>query len=46
MGELILHIGTTKTGTTSLQGFFFRNRKLLEGIKRPLRAVRDGLGKR
>ncbi len=29
MGELILHIGTPKTGTTALQQFFFKNRKRL-----------------
>ena len=30
MGELILHIGTTKTGTSSLQSFFFESRELLK----------------
>ena len=29
MSELILHIGTPKTGTTSLQNFFFDNREAL-----------------
>ncbi len=29
MGELILHIGTRKTGTTALQHFFFDNREVL-----------------
>ena len=29
MGELILHIGTRKTGTTSLQKFFYDNRDVL-----------------
>lgn len=31
MGELILHIGTRKTGTTSLQKFFSDNRDALAG---------------
>ena len=29
MGELILHIGTRKTGTTALQKFFYDNREAL-----------------
>lgn len=38
MKELILHIGTTKTGTTSLQRFLFDNREKLEehGVCFPL----------
>lgn len=29
MNDLILHIGTTKTGTSALQQFFFENRDRL-----------------
>lgn len=37
MGELVLHIGNSKTGTTSLQHFFHDNRELLgeSGIHYP-----------
>ncbi len=38
MGELILHIGMPKTGTTALQQFFFRNRRRLKahGVDFPI----------
>ena len=38
MGDLILHIGTTKTGTTALQKFFFKNRAKLaaHGVSFPM----------
>ena len=38
MSEAILHIGMPKTGSTALQGFFLRNRRLLaqEGVDYPI----------
>ena len=51
MGELILHIGTTKTGSTALQQFFLENREKLaehgidypEFTKQPARSKRNGI---
>lgn len=44
MSELILHIGTTKTGTSSLQRFLFDNRERLaeEGVAYPVFSRQPG----
>ena len=48
MGNLILHIGIPKTGTTSLQLFLFKNREKLEsyGIDYPVFMNQPGLPSR
>ena len=45
MGKLILHIGTPKTGTTSLQQFLFKNRERLaeHDVHYPIFAVHQKL---